>query len=470
MDIMKYAIFFMLLLVNLSFAYELSLSTDQVKVQAGNSTSVIVSILTDKDDKISLAIANEKPWMTISNSQYILQSGSKKDAIFYLSPYNTTQPGLYKTDIIFNSLITGEIKSVPLIVSILPAPVIPPAPVEIRKSVGIKEVSILGDPKPFGVVTIETAYKNTGEVILNSIPLKVEVWSPSKKIFSNEKIVEKIFIDQTQQYRVNLKLPKQAEQGRYRVVVSMYGNTVNKYFDVEGVPILSRKDESLSSATWYNKNIIVKNEGNIITGMTVSDRISSFESIFYKGEKPKEVKNDVYTWEINNLKPGEYRQLQYRIDYSPLYILSAFLVMFAWFIIIRSRAFSIKKHILESKSVNENEEFTVTLNLKNRTGEKVNKIVVHDFVPKIFKFKHVQGPHPQKTALKGDLSLEWHLQDINNHEERVLTYKLIPIIGVESGMTLPNAKVVFEKHKRNVEKQSNSARIGIVKKKPVEEE
>src|SRR3989338_8838053 len=124
----------------------------------------------------------------------------------------------------------------------------------------------------------------------------------------------------------------------------------------------------------------------------------------------------------------------------------------------------IRKYIIQKKEIEEGEEFTVALEIKNSSGSK-KSLEVRDFVPSVFTVKETEGLKPAKKKSHIGTELSWNVKDLNNHEERVLTYKIVPIFGVSGTIRLPRASIMFDVRGKKIEKRSFPHSVGIPDRK-----
>jgi len=101
---------------------------------------------------------------------------------------------------------------------------------------------------------------------------------------------------------------------------------------------------------------------------------------------------------------------------------------------------------MQKKLISEGSEFTVGVEVKNSTGREINNLVVKDFIPTVFTAKDAQGIRADKRKTDFGTTLTWRISSIRNGEERLFSYKIVPVLGVGGQMSIPSASVTYERN------------------------
>jgi hypothetical protein len=120
---------------------------------------------------------------------------------------------------------------------------------------------------------------------------------------------------------------------------------------------------------------------------------------------------------------------------------------------------------MQRKTIKEGTEFTVGIELRNTMGSKVTDVTVTDFVPSIFTVKDAHGVTAHRLKSGIGTELRWEIKELVKNDERVLSYKLVPVFGIHGQIKLPSAKVVFRSGKRKKTNSSFAPHLGIKQKK-----
>jgi hypothetical protein len=110
------------------------------------------------------------------------------------------------------------------------------------------------------------------------------------------------------------------------------------------------------------------------------------------------------------------------------------------------------------------EEVTISLHVKNKSRKLLNSVTVKDFVPAIATvIKEFGTIEPTIKMKPTGTELTWQVKDIRPREERVLTYKIKPVIEILGSLKLPKAHLVYETKKGRI-KRALSKTITIMGK------
>lgn len=442
-------------LSGIAFAFEVRVADQTFVVSAGGSKEIGIEMQSSSDERINVDMIDEMPWMTLSTAQLNITKNEPKNITLYISPYHTTSPGLYKVTISAESALSKEKKLKDIFISVTRG-----------EGVEIEKIEVAGDLEPLGTAYIRFIIENLGSVAVNDLELFYTIDSPSALISETKETLnlepeERVVIEKTH------KFVAAEEAGDYVIKAQLLQNS--KLLDtLEQVFTLPRKaiirqtlDErtSLFRKTW---KIVITNYGNAVAdSTTITSRIGKFESYFYAGTTPTAIDNDIYIWDVRNINPGETRVVFYTLDFTSFYLFIAAAVLLVWFFFVKLRAIRIRKFIMQKKLIEEGEEFTVGLEVTNKTGSTVEEVTVKDIVPLVFDVRDTEGPKPTGKKTGSGTELAWKLRDINNEEVRILTYKIIPTFGVQGKVRLPRAQVSYHGRRKGGEILSGIATIGI---------
>ena len=157
--------------------------------------------------------------------------------------------------------------------------------------------------------------------------------------------------------------------------------------------------------------------------------------------------------------------LEYRIDYLPLILLLILIMLFAWFVLFKLRTLNVRKYILQKKTIREGTQFTVGIEIKNSTGKKISNLVIKDFIPPVFAVRESVGLRYKKKKTNYGTDLTWKLKDLKNGEERIVSYKIVPVFGLNTTMNLPNARISYISNDKTFHTNSGGTVLGVDPKK-----
>jgi len=443
-----------LLVANVAFAFDMKLDRDTLiaPIDTTNKADITFS---NGDDTILLSMVGEKPWMLLTPTQFALKPGENVTVSLFASPKSDTSQGLYRVRIVAEGSNTKEKKTADLFIS-----------VERESGVYIERILVSGDLQPTGIAQIEFQLKNFGTSTVNDILLSGSVEQGNTRLFDFSFNVDRIDPLKARTIDKPFFLAEQAPAGMYTIKAKLSYQDITREFETkftvaERSVIKKTVTDYSPFITGYSKVTTIKNYGNTAGDFTLKESLSNFDSIFYSGTEPSLVTDNEYMWQINNMRPGETATISYRVDYMPLILFLLTILVFSWYILVKLRTVRITKFIMQKRVIEEGAEFTIGLDVKNASGTNVENAVVRDFVPSVFIVKEGEGPKPVKRKAAHGTELEWKLNELFNKEQRILSYKIVPVFGVRGKIALPTASVRFKIADRAAENKSNVSAVGV---------
>lgn len=202
--------------------------------------------------------------------------------------------------------------------------------------------------------------------------------------------------------------------------------------------------------------IIVKNEGNEASAsFYVTESVPSFMKQLFQpvGKYTIEQSYDriMYHWLMPSLKPGEERIVEYQINLWNVWII---IILLGAFIALGYKYVftpTVKKRHSHRGALTKEKEVKVSIEVKNRSRHEINEVLVRDFVPSIVKVLDkfdTLRPIARKTS--GGIELLWKIKSLKPREERVLTYRVKPVIEIGEILKLPKARVKYVDKKKTI--------------------
>jgi hypothetical protein len=451
----SYVFLFALFLAGSVFAFSSTVPEETIFVSAGESRQIEIPFLSNADEDISLTLLDAKPWMTQSDSIINMDPGIGKVLTIYMSPPIEAAVSVpYKITLVAQSLRTGEEQKKSIYIR-----------VNKLEAVDVEKMTLTGNFTPNGNVILNAVVKNYRPRIAESVNVFTTVNSPSGKMLEFEQLVESIDSGETSNLNYNFALPRYAEAGLYTVTmrVTEAGESKEKTrsFSVARQASFVKDTVKMPNLFGFRMAITMTNVGNQPDDATVTETISSLDAAFYSGDEPASKTGNSYTWIVRGIGSGESKTLYYTVNYFPALLFVAVVLIASWVFFFRLRVLRIKKYILEKKYIEQGEEFTVGIELMNMSGKAVETAVVKDFVPSVFEIKDAEGPKPTRRKISAGTELTWHVKDLHKNEERILSYKIIPVFGIHGSIRLPRTSVKYHAGKKEVETKSLYANIGI---------
>ena len=454
MKVLTLAAFLLLSSVAFAFNVQFDRETLVAPIDSTNRAEIFFSGAS-ADDTITLSLVGEKPWMLLTPTQFALRKGENVTVSLFASPKGDTPLGLYRVRIMAESTVK-ERKTTDLYIS-----------VERESGVYIERIIVTGDLAPTGLAHIEFHLKNYGMVTMNDISLSANIQgkdpvSGFSETVNNVNPLKTIIIEKT------ITLPERLVAGEYVVDAKISYKDISRDFQTkfavsERAIINKEVVDYTPSFAGYSKTVKITNKGNKDGDYTLTEAISSFDAVFYSGTNPTSAGSGQYAWNAV-LKPGETATISYRVDYMPLVLFLLAILVFSWYIIVKLRTIRITKFIMQKRMIEEGSEFTIGLELKNAIGTNVQDVVVRDFVPSVFDVKEGEGPRPVKRKAAHGTELEWKINELFSKEDRILSYKIVPVFGVHGQIALPQATTRFKFGNRAIENKSNVTAVGVASK------
>ncbi|MBI2076470.1 MAG: hypothetical protein HYT72_04450 [Candidatus Aenigmarchaeota archaeon] len=457
----KYVLLCFLLSVSAVFAFDFTAEKDTLIVPLDSSNKLDVVFTSNTDDTVVISAVGERPWMLVTPSSFLIKAGGNETVSVYASPRSDVNTGLYGIRLTAESVPTKEKKYRDIFISVVK-----------ETGIYVDRTLVTGDLFPTGKVTLSPTLRNFGTSTVQNIVVNVSIESKSRKITGLTSVVEKVDPAQTVTIEDVFYLPRLSEPGEYavKITVSYQGNvrTFTDKFAVAEKPVIKKEVvEYTPFATGYGKIISLRNDGNAIGDIDIAEDVSKFASVFFSGDRPSYAADDKFVWVVKNLKPGESVIISYKIDYLTAVVSLFVILVVSWFILVKLRTVRIGKRIMQRKMIEEGSEFTVGIDIKNASGSAVPDVTVRDFVPSVFAVRETEGVKPEKKKSPHGTELVWKLDDLFDKEERVLSYKIVPVFGVHGQIPLPPASVRFKFANKYIENKSNSAAVGITIKEKI---
>jgi len=312
--------------------------------------------------------------------------------------------------------------------------------------------------KPGETITIKPTLSNLNKKNV----LEVSV---STQILKDDLIVQKfddyikIEPKSSNKLSYNFEVKNTNEPGEYEVKV-VARNTLNKIlderkttFEIETIrDNIHKEKETDNNILYVDVTITIINDENIPEkNFYVTETLPLiFKYFFYPNIEPalQEEKDNrvIYKWLIHELRPDEAITIKYQLRFTNMVITACVMIIIVvWAIWLFFRPMIKKNYI---GSLIGQQEITITLNLKNKGRKTLNNIIVKDIVPPIAKVvKKFESLEPKISRKPKGTLLTWGIKQLRPKEERVITYKIKPVIEITGGLKLPKAHFTFETKK-----------------------
>lgn len=458
----------MLLFVSVAFIFIISpfalaqidfnVVSDNLYLSPGNFSLTLTNQLSESNQFGITIMGSHRNWVYF-NKQYLnLYPGRKVDVDFVVEPPEGTSSGVYEIPILVYSVRNESIYSQKTLKLLI----------EEKHKAELREIKTNKKTfEPGETIKINGKIKNTGNEEFKEITFSYELFKGEKTVDSEESVfsLEK---NEEKKFEESFKIKNKLDPGEYEA----------KFYLTKGEKVLDRKSEKISikelgkiqkktDSMWtpigeFGK-IYIENKGNVKKTEKITLEIKRPWDVFLTSSKDgtKEYTDGIatYIWPVT-LSVGEKMKISYQIHYWPLYIIFILVLYAGYWTFKNIRKPKLKKRAVNIKELeDEKKEIMISLEIKN-IGEKIKNVVVKDFVPPVAEL--VEEFETMKPKIKkGDegTKITWKLDELDAHENRILTYKIKTLIGTLDYLKLPLAKLKSKIGDRKVESKSNSLKI-----------
>jgi len=314
--------------------------------------------------------------------------------------------------------------------------------------------------EPEECVLITTTITNFGSNV-GSYRLQTDVKTGSLMLTRFDDFIEQIEAMSMKTITKTYCFEKHTIAGTYTVEVTLK-NILNKFVDGRSASVRIKEESNImyeKSVSYtpfaQTKTIKVKNEGNVLeydfyVTETVSEFISKF---FYPETQPasfESVDGKVsYRWLVDSLEPGQEVQIKYEIRFFSIWFSGLLLIILIFFAFTYVYRPTIKKTARAVGHLKRGKEISVLLELKNSTIHEIKTLVITDSIPPIVQLDQTfETIKPTTKKTEAGTELTWKIKSLQPLEERVLTYRIKPVVDVIGSIKLPSATVSYVDNKK----------------------
>ncbi|MBI5398467.1 hypothetical protein HZB03_03305 [Candidatus Woesearchaeota archaeon] len=311
---------------------------------------------------------------------------------------------------------------------------------------------------------VDPRQKNTVKVLLhnnNALDLENISIVLSSNLVNKQTVVSLAGIEEKAvEFTVALDPYLAPQKDTLRVVVVHNEKTVmdtaQDYRVVEFVPVFKQEVSSSKQLWKVVRTIKLTNEGNVRKEETARLETTTRESLFTTSVPAAAIVSEkgkrYYTWKVV-LDPKQSTSISvttnYRFLAGLMFVIIVGLIYFyatRKYLVVRKSVKSVKKAhgaITEAK---------IVLHIRNRTNNPVRDVRVVERVPKIFSVRKdgfEASPHPSKIHLseKEGTIMDFHLHDLEPHDERIINYTVTPKLHIFGDMPVKPTIVEYKSKK-----------------------
>lgn len=252
------------------------------------------------------------------------------------------------------------------------------------------------------------------------------------------------------------------EYGIYSIQVSLY--------DKFGAPIHSKtssfeikkysdfyEDRQVKKSLLETTFVInITNKGNYPQSFVVKETMPKMAKYFFYPEmeptSQEEKENRVlYTWVLNDIKPEQSVVIVYHLRFGKAaFTLFIALLLLSFIISLFYKPTLLKKY---SDFVDLEKGNLITLHVRNNSIRDIHNVVVKDTVPPVFTVvKEFETLKPEIKVTPTGTTLVWKIDRIGPREDRILTYRVKPVMHIEGKIRLPKAYFSYKSGKMIISK------------------
>lgn len=316
--------------------------------------------------------------------------------------------------------------------------------------------------KPGDTLSIQPVLVNLDKTQSKQVIVSTKILKDNLSIynFNNEVLLEP---GKTKTLTLPFFIENKYGYGIYSIEITLsdqFGQPIHKKsssFGIQKFDDIKVERKTDSGFLYKTITINVTNKGNTInSSYIITESIpSTYKYFFYPDVEPSlEEKKDsriIYSWFISGLDPNESVIVTYQLRYSNIVILSLIVIL----ILIVAASYYYKPRLLKKypSILAREKEAIITLHIKNNSMRDINNVSVKDHVPPIaVVVKEFDTLVPEIRRTQRGTDLLWKIDKLKSDEERILTYKIKPVIDVEGRLRLPKAYFSYKSGKNIINK------------------
>jgi len=314
---------------------------------------------------------------------------------------------------------------------------------------------------PGETLLIQPTLVNLDKTQSKQVVVRIRIMKDDRmiKMFEDELLLQP---DTAKTLSIPFEIKNTYEHGICTVQVLMYdklGTPIHSKtasFEIKKHSEFKREKEIKRSLLETTFVINITNKGNFPQSFIITETMPKVAKYFFYPEiepsKHEEKENRIiYTWVVNDIKPDQSVEVVYHLRFGKAVVIIFFLALLIMFLLsLFYKPILLKKY---SDFVNLEKGNLVTLHVRNNSLRDIHNVVVKDTVPPIFSVvKEFETLKPEIKVTPTGTVLVWKIDKLKPREDRVLTYRIKPVMHVEGKMKLPKAYFSYKSGKIVVNK------------------
>lgn len=196
--------------------------------------------------------------------------------------------------------------------------------------------------------------------------------------------------------------------------------------------------------------IVIKNDGNTVAPpFYLNEELPIIARGMFSASIPpakEEVRGSsvVYSWYVPYLAPGEAIIIKYQVSFLGLWLTLIIIGALTYFSYRYTFTAAVVKTCKHYGPIKKDKEILVAIEVKNKTVREMGNVMLTDRVPAIAQVVEKFDTLPPKVKRsKGGTELVWNFGTLKPREERVVTYRIKPVIDVVGSLRLPAASISY---------------------------
>lgn len=454
-------VFLLILLPSvLASEIDLTLSTTNLVAYTGETQSIDITIQNNQDKQDTFLVSIWPPQLmgvTTSLEKYLItvDANSNQTAKIYFTASLEAEELIptfnIKAKSVTNENITDD--------ETLYLRIVRKTPVFI-KDVRLEKYNI--DPEETANIVINII--NVANIQSGKYYLETALKKGKSFIKTWDDTIDSIGAKSTLEVTKSYKFGKYAEPGTYTVEVMLKDDT-NKVvslksanFNINAIyklPTEYTDKQRTYTFLFVTTTITVENGGNVATPeFYITESLPKFAKTLFVPDIEPTIENVtenriIYSWYVPTLEPGQKITLTYRLDLWRIWLtiaVVATIVYFAYKLVYTPRI--VKGHRHEGV-ITRGKEILILLNIKNKARHEIKDVEIKDFVPSIARIvEKFDTLKPTIKSVEGGTELKWKFDLLKPKEERVLTYRIKPVVEIIGTMNLPKAEMQYTDMKK----------------------
>ena len=443
--------------------FSVSLEPKQVEVLSGETSYALLKVINraTSSEVFTISIWPERlPGILISSERYMLRLSPLEQAsvkvLVRAEPTAREMIGLTRVKVLARS--TGEVQEELLSIKVLRkfAPML--------TSLTLNKKSF----KPNETVYVEITVKNIG-VAEKKVLLQVQATNREKIFFAEKELKLSSFEEENQTF--SFQLHKHQHPGIYSVEAILLTQEkeligeLSESFLVEQVKEKKLQVSKSSTPFGIFAELKATNVGNVNYTLKITETLPKISrGLFFASPEPTSVEEVeealLYSWEVT-MQPGESVRIRYQAAFYVLWVAGAAAGGVGLLFYRRVSLPTLTKKHRYKGPLSPKHEIPISIELKNRHRKEIRRIEVEDFVPSLARVvRKFETLKPSLKEKDEGTTLLWKIPHLRPGEERVLTYRIKPVVDIVGTLNLPAARMSYQLMKRKRSTKSYPLSIG----------